>query len=110
VGLYRDHDTLQPQDYYAKFPSNLPVSAVLVLDPMLATGGSASSAMTTLKKNGARSIKLVAIVGTPEGVRRVQADHPDVDIFLAVLDEGLNEQGYILPGLGDAGDRLYGTR
>lgn len=110
VGLYRDHDTLQPKSYYAKFPANLPEAEVLVLDPMLATGGSASSALTTLKEEGARYLKLVCIVGAPEGVRRIEADHPDVGIFLAALDEGLNNMGYIVPGLGDAGDRLFGTK
>ena len=110
VGLYRDHETLEPMNYYAKFPGNMQESVVMVLDPMLATGGSASAAITTLKNEGARFIKLVCIVGAPEGVERVEADHPDVDIYLAALDEGLNEKGYIVPGLGDAGDRLFGTK
>jgi uracil phosphoribosyltransferase len=110
VGLYRDHKTLEPQNYYAKFPGNIGKADVMVLDPMLATGGSASSAIATLKKEGARFIKLVCIVGAPEGVRRIESDHPDVDIYLAALDEGLNELGYIVPGLGDAGDRLFGTK
>jgi len=110
VGLYRDHATLEPKDYYAKFPTNVQQAAVLVLDPMLATGGSASAAITMLKGERAGNIKLVCIVGAPEGVRRIENDHPDVEIFLAALDEGLNDKGYIVPGLGDAGDRLYGTR
>jgi uracil phosphoribosyltransferase len=110
MGLYRDHDTLEPMNYYAKFPGNINEAVVMVLDPMLATGGSASAAITTLKNEGARFIKLVCIVGAPEGVRRVETDHPDVDIYLAALDEGLNEKGYIVPGLGDAGDRLFGTK
>jgi uracil phosphoribosyltransferase len=110
IGLYRDHETLQPMNYYAKFPSSLDQAVVLVLDPMLATGGSASAAISTLKSEGARFIKLVCIVGAPEGVRRMEDDHPDVDIVLAALDDGLNELGYIVPGLGDAGDRLFGTR
>jgi len=110
VGLYRDHKTLEPRHYYAKFPVNLHEAVVLVLDPMLATGGSASSAINTLKEEGARYIKLVCIVGAPEGVRRIERDHPDVGIYLASLDEGLNELGYIIPGLGDAGDRLFGTK
>jgi uracil phosphoribosyltransferase len=110
VGLYRDHETLEPKDYYAKFPTNVHKAAVLVLDPMLATGGSASAAIAMLKMEGAGNIKLVCIVGAPEGVRRIENDHPDVEIFLAALDEGLNDKGYIVPGLGDAGDRLYGTR
>lgn len=110
VGLYRDHQTLEPMNYYAKFPGNVHEAVVMVLDPMLATGGSASSAINTLKQKGARFIKLVCVVGTPEGVLRIETDHPDVDIYLASLDEGLNELGYILPGLGDAGDRLFGTK
>ena len=110
VGLYRDPKTLEPMNYYAKFPGNIHEAVVLVLDPMLATGGSASSAISTLKKEGARFIKLVCIVGAPEGVRRVETDHPDVDIYLSALDEGLNKLGYIVPGLGDAGDRLFGTK
>ena len=110
VGLYRDHETLEPIDYYAKFPTNVRNATVLVLDPMLATGGSASAAIAMLKREGAGNIRLVCIVGAPEGVRRIENDHPDVEIFLAALDEGLNDKGYIIPGLGDAGDRLYGTR
>lgn len=110
VGLYRDHKTLEPMNYYAKFPGNVGEAVVMVLDPMLATGGSASSAISTLKKEGAQFIKLVCIVGTPEGVRRIEKDHPDVDLYLASLDDGLNELGYIIPGLGDAGDRLFGTK
>lgn len=110
VGLYRDHQTLEPMNYYAKFPGNVGEAVVMILDPMLATGGSASSAINTLKKEGAQFIKLVCIVGAPEGVQRIETDHPDVDIFLASLDDGLNELGYIVPGLGDAGDRLFGTK
>ena len=110
VGMYRDHGTLQPQSYYAKFPANIGDAVVMVLDPMLATGGSASAAISTLKEAGATFIKLVCIVGAPEGVACIEEDHPDVDIYLAALDEGLNELGYIVPGLGDAGDRLFGTK
>ena len=110
VGLYRDHETLEPNTYYAKFPSNIPEAEVMVLDPMLATGGSASAAIAVLKQHGAKSIRLICIVGTPQGVARIEHDHPDVDIYLAALDNGLNENGYILPGLGDAGDRLFGTK
>jgi len=110
IGLYRDHITLEPMNYYAKFPGNINEAVIMVLDPMLATGGSASSAINTLKDEGARYIKLVCIVGAPEGVQRIKNDHPDVDIYLACLDEGLNELGYIVPGLGDAGDRLFGTK
>lgn len=109
VGMYRDHDTLEPQNYYAKLPPGLPNAVVMVLDPMLATGGSASATITQLKKCGAKTIKLVAIVGAPEGVKKIENDHPDVDIYLSALDRQLNEIGYILPGLGDAGDRIFGT-
>jgi len=110
VGLYRNEETLEPQQYYAKFPPNLADSVVMVLDPMLATGGSASAAITILKEKGAKTIKLVCLVGVPEGVARIEKDHPDVDIVLAALDEKLNEIGYIVPGLGDAGDRIFGTK
>lgn len=110
IGLYRDEKTLEPHEYFAKFPSNLKDSVVMVLDPMLATGGSASAALEMLKKRGATTIKLICLVGAPEGVKRIEADHPDVDIYLAALDEKLNEHGYIVPGLGDAGDRIFGTK
>ena len=110
VGLYRDEETLEPHEYYAKFPSNLPEAVVFVLDPMLATGGSASAAITIVKQRGAKMVKLICLVGAPEGVQRIVEDHPDVDIYLAALDEKLNENGYIVPGLGDAGDRIFGTK
>ena len=110
IGLYRDEKTLEPHEYFAKFPSNMPDSVVMVLDPMLATGGSASAAITMLKRRHATTIKLVCLVGAPEGVARIAKDHPDVDIYLAALDEKLNEHGYIVPGLGDAGDRIFGTK
>ena len=110
VGMFRNHKTLEPENYYAKFPGNIKDAVILVLDPMLATGGSASSAIQTLKNEGATLIQLVCIVGAPEGVERVETDHPDVDIYLSALDKGLNESGYIVPGLGDAGDRIFGTR
>ena len=110
VGLYRDEETLEPHEYYAKFPSNLPDAVVFVLDPMLATGGSASAAITIVKQRGAKMVKLICLVGAPEGVQRIVEDHPDVDIYLAALDEKLNERGYIVPGLGDAGDRIFGTK
>ena len=110
VGLYRNEETLQPHEYYAKFPSNMKEAVVMVLDPMLATGGSASATISLLKKQGCKTIKLVCLVGVPEGVKRVEDDHPDVDIYLAALDEKLNEIGYIVPGLGDAGDRIFGTK
>lgn len=109
IGMYREHDTLKPVTYFSKFPENLSESIVMVLDPMLATGGSASAAIQVLKEKGAVTIKLVSIVGAPEGVRRIESDHPDVQIYLSALDEKLNEKGYIVPGLGDAGDRLFGT-
>jgi len=110
IGMYRDHVTLKPMTYYSKFPDNIPAAVVMVLDPMLATGGSASAAIQVLKDQGARTIKLVCVVGAPEGVERIRKDHPDVQIYLAGFDEKLNEQGYIVPGLGDAGDRLFGTK
>ena len=110
VGMYRDHDTLEPKEYYAKLPPCIPNAVVMILDPMLATGGSASATITYLKSQGAKIIKLVCIVGAPEGVERIKSEHPDVDIYLSSLDEKLNEIGYIVPGLGDAGDRLFGTK
>lgn len=110
IGMYRDHITLEPMTYYSKFPDNLSDAIVMVLDPMLATGGSASDSIRVLKKHGAKTIKLVCVVGAPEGVDRIRRDHSDVQIYLAGLDEKLNENGYIVPGLGDAGDRLFGTR
>jgi len=110
MGLYRDHRTLEPRKYYAKFPEGIEDAEVLLLDPMLATGGSASEAITHLKEEGASRIKLVCIVGAPEGVERIEQNHPEVPVYLAALDQGLNESGYILPGLGDAGDRIFGTR
>lgn len=109
IGIIRDHETLEPLTYYTKFPDNLAGAIVMVLDPMLATGGSSGAAIQVLKDNGAKTIKLVCIVGVPEGVKKIEHDHPDVQIYLAALDERLNENGYIMPGLGDAGDRLFGT-
>jgi len=110
IGMYRDHITLKPMTYYSKFPDNLPDAVVMVLDPMLATGGSSTDAIQVLKDNGAKTIKLVCVVGAPLGVQRIMDDHPDVQIYLAGMDESLNMQGYIVPGLGDAGDRLFGTK
>jgi uracil phosphoribosyltransferase len=110
IGIYRDHETLEPITYYSKFPDNLADAVVMVLDPMLATGGSATAAIKFLKDQGAKTIKLVCVIGAPEGVRRIEEDHPDVQIYLAGLDEKLNDIGYIVPGLGDAGDRLFGTK
>ena len=109
IGLYRDPQTLEPVEYYCKMPPDLAERVVLVLDPMLATGGSAAAAITFLKQRGAKSIKMLNIIGAPEGVKKVMAAHPDVDIYLGSLDEKLNDHGYIVPGLGDAGDRLFGT-
>ena len=110
VGLYRDKNTLEPHEYYAKFPPCITEASVLVVDPMLATGGSACHAIDILKKRGVTDIVYVGLVGAPEGVARLQNEHPDVDIFLAALDEKLNESCYIVPGLGDCGDRLFGTK
>lgn len=110
IGMYRDEATLMPHEYFAKLPNNLDDAINMVLDPMLATGGSAAAAITNLKKRGAKDIRLVCLVGAPEGVAKVQKEHPDVDIYLAALDEKLNDAGYIVPGLGDAGDRIFGTK
>ena len=110
IGLYRDEETLEPKEYYAKFPSIITEAVVLLVDPMLATGGSVVHAIDVLKRRGAKNISYVGLVGAPEGVKKVRETHPDVDIFLAALDEKLNEKGYIVPGLGDCGDRLYGTK
>lgn len=110
VGLYRDEETLEPHEYFAKYPKNMEDAVVMIVDPMLATGGSANAAISMVKKQGARNIRLVCLVGVPEGVKAVEEMHPDVDIYLAALDEKLNEKGYIVPGLGDAGDRIFGTK
>ncbi len=110
IGLYRDPDTLEPVEYYCKLPEDIGNRDILVLDPMLATGGSASAAVTFLKQRGSVNIKLVCIIAAPEGIRRVQEDHPDVPVYVAAVDEGLTKDAYIYPGLGDAGDRLFGTK
>lgn len=110
IGLYRDEVTMQPHEYFVKFPPNIADAVVLVVDPMLATGGSAGHAISVLKRHGVKNISYVGLVGAPEGVKRLQAEHPEVDIFLAALDEKLNDKGYIVPGLGDCGDRLFGTK
>jgi uracil phosphoribosyltransferase len=110
IGLYRDHESLQPVSYYFKVPLGGEARDFIVLDPMLATGGSASAAITKLKEAGARRLRLLSLVAAPEGVERMLDDHPDVPVFVAALDRELNDRGYILPGLGDAGDRLFGTR
>ena len=109
IGLQRDHDTLEPIDYYFKIPPNPEDSLFIVADPMLATGGSASAAVTFLKRSGATDIRLMCIVAAPEGVARMLEDHPEVPVYAAALDEGLDDNSYIVPGLGDAGDRLFGT-
>ena len=110
IGLFRDPETLEPVKYYFKVPQDISERDVIVVDPMLATGGSASAAITFLKEAGVKHIKLMSIIGAPEGVARMQADHPDVDIYVAALDDHLNENAYIVPGLGDAGDRIFGTK
>jgi uracil phosphoribosyltransferase len=110
VGLYRDHDTLEPVQYYFKIDSLVEEREFILIDPMLATGGSASAAATVLKDAGARKVKFMCLVAAPEGVERLFADHPEMPVFTAALDERLNEVGYIVPGLGDAGDRLFGTK
>ena len=110
IGMYRNEETLVPETYYCKLPDGIEEKLVLVVDPMLATGGSACDAIDLLKKKGCKRIKFMAIIGAPEGVSRVAEAHPDVDIYVSTLDRELNENGYILPGLGDAGDRLFGTK
>ncbi len=110
IGLYRDEQTLQPHAYFEKYPKHMDDAIVMIVDPMLATGGSAVAAIDMVKKQGARHIRLVNIVGSPQGVRCVEEAHPDVAIYLAALDERLNASGYIVPGLGDAGDRIFGTK
>lgn len=110
IGLYRDPNTLEPVEYYCKLPADAEEREILLVDPMLATGGSASAAISFMKRRGCKHIKLVNLIAAPEGINRVQADHPDVNIYVAALDEKLNDHGYIIPGLGDAGDRLFGTK
>lgn len=110
VGLYRDPETLQPVEYYVKLPTDVAERELIVIDPMLATGGSAVAAITALKNRGAKNLKLMCLIAAPEGIKMVQDEHPEVDIYVAAIDEQLNDHGYIVPGLGDAGDRLYGTK
>ena len=110
IGLYRDPNTLEPVEYYCKLPEDCEEREILLVDPMLATGGSASAAIRFLKRRGCKHIKLVCLIAAPEGTSRIQADHPDVNIYVAAMDEKLNDHGYIVPGLGDAGDRLFGTK
>jgi len=110
IGLYRDEETLQPVEYFCKLPQDIAERDIIVVDPMLATGGSSIDALTMLKNRGAKNMKLMCLVGAPEGIEAIQKAHDDVDIYLASIDEKLNEHGYIVPGLGDAGDRLFGTK
>ena len=110
IGLYRNEETLEPVEYYCKLPKDIDERDVIVLAPMLATGGSACDAITMIKKRNAKSIKFLCLIAAPEGVKRLQETHPDVDIYIGALDEKLNENGYIVPGLGDAGDRIFGTK
>jgi uracil phosphoribosyltransferase len=110
IGLYRDPETLQPVEYYVKLPSDVEERDFIVVDPMLATGGSAVEAINSLKKRGAKNIKFMCLIAAPEGVEAIKAAHPEIDIYIAALDEKLNDHGYIVPGLGDAGDRLFGTK
>ncbi len=110
IGLYRNEETLEPVEYYCKLPKDCAERDVFVVDPMLATGGSASAAITMLKEKGVRNIRFMCIIAAPEGVERMKKDHPDVELYIGALDERLNENGYIVPGLGDAGDRIFGTK
>lgn len=110
IGMYRDEKTLQPVEYYSKLPNDVENRDIMVVDPMLATGGSAADAIGRLKEKGCKDIKLLSIIAAPEGIERLQKEHPDVEIFVAQLDDGLDENSYIVPGLGDAGDRLFGTK
>lgn len=110
IGLYRDPETLEPVEYYCKLPADCDEREVFVVDPMLATGGSSSAAISMLKEKGVKNIRFLCIIAAPEGVRRIRESHPDVDLYIGVLDEKLNEHGYIVPGLGDAGDRIFGTK
>lgn len=110
IGLYRDPETLDPVEYYCKMPNDIAERDVIIVDPMLATGGSATAAISFIKNYGCKHIKLMCILAAPEGVERIVSDHPDVELFVAALDEKLNDHGYIVPGLGDAGDRIFGTK
>lgn len=110
IGMYRNEETLEPQEYYCKLPQGIEEKVVMLVDPMLATGGSACDAIALLKKRGCKHIKFLAIIGAPEGVEKVHFEHPDVEVYVSTLDRQLNENGYILPGLGDAGDRIFGTK
>ena len=109
IGLYRDHETLKPVEYYCKLPTDIESREVIIVDPMLAIGGSSAAAITFIKQRGAKNIKLMCILAAPEGIRVLQEEHPDVELYCGAVDDKLNEKGYILPGLGDAGDRIFGT-
>lgn len=109
IGLYRDHETLQPVEYYCKLPTDIESREVIIVDPMLATGGSSAAAISFIKQRGAKNIKLMCILAAPEGINVLQKEHPDVELYCGAVDDKLNEKGYILPGLGDAGDRIFGT-
>ena len=110
IGMYRDEETLEPHEYFVKLPEDIDTRQLFIVDPMLATGGSAADALTLLKQRGAKNLRLACLISSPEGIKAVQEAHPDVDIYVASIDEKLNEKGYIVPGLGDAGDRLFGTK
>ena len=110
IGLYRDPETLEPVEYYCKLPEDCEEREVFVVDPMLATGGSSSAAIRMLKEKGVKNIRFLCIIAAPDGLRRMREDHPDIDIYIGALDEKLNDHGYIIPGLGDAGDRIFGTK
>ena len=110
IGMYRDETTLEPHVYFCKMPKDIAERNVLIVDPMLATGGSASAAVSEMKRRGCKNIKFMVLLAAPEGVQKMQEDHPDVDIYCGAIDEKLNENGYIVPGLGDAGDRIFGTK
>ena len=110
IGMYRDHETHQPVEYYCKLPSDCEERQVFVVDPMLATGGSSAAAVSMLKEKGVKNIRFLCIIAAPEGVERMREEHPDVDLYIGALDERLNDHGYIVPGLGDAGDRIFGTK
>ena len=109
IGLYRDHETLKPVEYYCKLPTDIESREVIIVDPMLATGGSSAAAISFIKKRGAKNIKLMCILAAPEGIEVLRKEHPDVELYCGAVDDKLNEKGYILPGLGDAGDRIFGT-
>ena len=110
IGLYRNEKTLEPVEYYCKLPKNIEEKTVILLDPMLATGGSGSAAISMLKKRGVKKIKFLCVIAAPTGIKKIKTDHPDTELYIAKVDEKLNDIGYIVPGLGDAGDRIFGTK